>query len=381
MPTRSAPVRRAPVALAIAALSACTGGPAGEAVTPGPYIGDVTWNAAEPPIGMHFEVLDGPRIRLVDAPYFRFPAEDAPLTVTGDTVRFALRTAGGSRPCTLRVDHESGWLRGECGPADDAWTLRLRPRRGFAEPTGLAAGLLESGEWRSAAGRRARVHVRPSAPGAAAEFVPTADSLAEQNLRWLGVPDADGVLDLFLVADRAEIARVTGRRTGGWADAYGTAAVVAGHGSLRTVARHEMMHVQSHTSWGEPHGAGDWLREGVAVAATGECAGWGLQPVAARLRLDAALLPLEELVERFREQDDLIAYLQAGAFVDYIHRTHGAAAVEALWKDGDDGLRGIAGRSLEALDRRWRDTLAEHTAEAASVDIESGIRATGRGCG
>lgn len=349
-----------------------------DALPVGLRIGELAFDTAAPPVALHVELGDGPTARIVDPAFFGFRDTTVAARLDGDTLRFALVTGRAARDCALGPAPDEV-LAGPCAGDGDPWTLRLaRPERGGV-PLGLAGWLLRDGgpAWRTQAGNRVRVHVRAEVetvdlPRAAA----FADSAVAANLAFLGESGYPRRLDLFLLEDRAEMARLAGVGTAGHADAFGSAALATGHGAGPTSVQHELMHVVSHNAWGGVAPPGDWLREGVATAAAGRCRGWTLAAVARRLQETDALLPLVDVVGRFRAQDDLVAYLQAGAIVEWLRARHGAAAVRALWQAGEPGLRAETGLGLIELDAEWRRGLADAPPSDARLEAIRGV-----GCG
>lgn len=362
------------------------GWPGAELLSPGRWAAELTHDPSEPPVAIMLDVSTGPGVSVVDPDYFGFPAgQPAPAVVTGDSAAFDLPTGRFTRRCTVAAG-AGGVLEGVCAHRQSRWTLRMAPLADARSPMGVASWLLEGSDrrWRTVEGERVNVHVAESVPagrlpaGGLEAMAARADTAVVANERYLGAAGYPRRLDLFLLADREEMRSHSGYPSAGHADAFGTAALVSGYGAGATSVQHELMHVMSHNLWGGGSPPADWLREGVAVAATGRCQQWALQPIAARLDARGQLIPVDALVHRFREQDDLIAYLQAAAVVEHLRQQFGAGALRALWQQGERGLLDETGLTLEGLDRQWRESLLDHSAAAEGVQIEA-IR--GVGCG
>ena len=63
---------------------------------------------------------------------------------------------------------------------------------------------------------------------------------------------------------------------------------------------------------------------------------------------------MPDVLERFRQQPDLRAYLQAAAFTQFLLDEHGLAAVRALWTGGSRADSRVGGETLAAAEARWR---------------------------
>jgi hypothetical protein len=154
----------------------------------------------------------------------------------------------------------------------------------------------------------------------------------------------------------------------------------------RPFERHETMHAVSLGLWGEPGRPasdaawrrGGWLREGLAAAAEDRCGPWRGRAVAAAMQASGEGLALAELVEHFYERDDLAAYLQAGALVEYLLETRGVARFRRLWRAGGDALPRVYGEPLDALEAEWRAWLAAVPGASRPPDLAALRR---EGCG
>jgi hypothetical protein len=158
----------------------------------------------------------------------------------------------------------------------------------------------------------------------------------------------------------------TGRPIGGFAQPGElTAGFVAGPG-YRPFLRHELTHAYAAVRWG-PMRSGDWLTEGLAALAEGECQRHGVDALAAGYLASGEIPSLTELAARFRELPELPSYMAAASVVGFLARERGIASVRDLWTGTVPGVRtearggvprhplGVEGDSLE---RAWRQSLA-----------------------
>jgi len=248
------------------------------------------------------------------------------------------------------------------------------------EPAGLAAAALADSafSW-----------TRKEAPGIRSWFQPGSyaythrDSLLarlsvglEADARLIDAPPLPGPVDVFFLASREEMAAVTGHAVTGFAEMATRSVFLVTNPAWRAFERHEIMHVVAASAWGVPAAGTAWLQEGLAQAADGSCGGVPNAAVAAALADRHGWIPLDAMLERFREQSDLRAYLQAAAFVDFLVKEVGPAALRSLWRQGATTESPVAGRDLAAWERQWRESV-----DAPAIAPDRLDRIEREGCG
>ena len=172
--------------------------------------------------------------------------------------------------------------------------------------------------------------------------------------RMLGAGPLDGPLDVFFIESREQMQRLTGARATGMAHASSRTVVLVTNPEWRAFERHELMHVVSLRAWGDPAPGNDWMLEGLAQAADGRCNAWSNGEVLRGLVRQSGWIPFADVLERFRQQPDLRAYLQAAAFVQFLLEEHGIAEVRTLWTRGSSASARVGGETLAAAEARWR---------------------------
>lgn len=147
----------------------------------------------------------------------------------------------------------------------------------------------------------------------------------------LNEPDYPSTIDLFHVDSRADMERLVGIPVSGFAYFDDQVVVLVFNSNWRSFERHEMTHVVTLGTWPDP--AGPAVVEGLATYVDGFCGGYENGRVAHSMLDTETLLPFENLTGGFRQQDDLVAYLQAAATIEF--------AVERLdfASPGDFGLQ------------------------------------------
>lgn len=257
-------------------------------------------------------------------------------------------------------------------------------------PTGLARAALDNPvfRWDSTATPTLTLYYQPGSY--AADRVPVlrgrAEEARERTLAMLGETEFPHRLRLFYVSSREEMAALTGRESTGSADVDSYTVALVANESWTPFERHEVMHAVSLLLWGQPGDPatqqewlrGGWLREGIATAAEDRCGSAPNRSVAAAMKAEGRLIPLESLTTTaFYQQDDIAAYLQAGSLVEYLIQTYGIAPFRRLWQEGA-GVAAIYGKPTSDLEAEWQAWLGG-TPAAVSAEELSALRE--RGCG
>ncbi len=137
--------------------------------------------------------------------------------------------------------------------------------------------------------------------------------------------------------------------------------------------QHELGHLYSWRSWGEP--AAHWLREGVAVYTAGDCAGEDLHAWASKMALENKLIDFDEL-EQNHDFSKAGAHLQAGSFVKYIMEKYGVLSFRKLWENGLTASGEATHLEMDALLEAWTEHLMqkEFTAVTQFLNLDEKIR-------
>jgi hypothetical protein len=175
--------------------------------------------------------------------------------------------------------------------------------------------------------------------------------------RLLRVDSTATPIDLFFIETRPQMEALIGGRATGFAQPSARTVLLVTNPEWRAFERHEIMHVVAYQAWGRIAQGNDWLQEGLAQFADGRCGAYSNGDVALALSRRHGWIPFNDVVTRFRQLPDLRGYLQAAAFVQYLHERFGPAALQPLWSAGvtEDSL--IAGQRLFDIERQWRDGL------------------------
>lgn len=156
--------------------------------------------------------------------------------------------------------------------------------------------------------------------------------------------------------------------------------------SVRSYARHEVMHVVGFRVWGGQRTHPEWMTEGLATYADGLCQGVPIVAVARDLLRGSPSLTVAEVTRQFRartEFDRASTYVLAASLVDYLWQTRGRDGFKRLWQGTDSLTAPVEVRmgfesANATLTRAWRS----HVERVAGS--QRGVTATAlqrSGCG
>ena len=198
-------------------------------------------------------------------------------------------------------------------------------------------------------------------------------------LQRLSEADYSNTIDVFYIDNRRDMESLVGSPVTGFAYFDDDAVVVVFNDTWRAFERHELTHVVTLGTWQSP--AEPAVVEGLATYVDGYCGGYENGRVVRTILDTGAGIRLETLTGDFRNQDDLVAYLQASSAIDFAVQQLGPQAIRVLW---DRGLRAISELleiSLHEYESRFEDWLASTydpippAAWTAIRDAGCGIRA------
>jgi uncharacterized protein (DUF2164 family) len=233
-------------------------------------------------------------------------------------------------------------------------------------------------EWVTVGTENTRIHF-PS--GSYAETQDTllparAEGSRRTVLEKLSESDYPDPLHLFYVDSRGDMERLTGRPVTGYSYYDDRAIVVVFNDRWRAFERHELTHTVTLGTWASP--AGPAVVEGLATYVDGTCGGYENGRVMRTISDRESMLSLDELVRGFRQQDDLIAYLQAASIIDFMVYRLGPEAVGLLWDQGLQASHALLRRSADVFQEELETWLSSRYDPVPAGAWES-IRA--EGCG
>ena len=248
-------------------------------------------------------------------------------------------------------------------------------------PAGLAAAALNNPDftWIDRNVPGFRVHfLADSYPARHADSLLQRLPLALDHARQLlDLESSATPIDLFFIESRPQMEALIGGRATGFAQPSARAVFLMTNSDWRAFEKHEIMHVVAYQGWGQIARGNDWLQEGLAQFADGRCGAYTNGDVALALSRSHGWIPFDDVVTRFRQLPDLRGYLQASAFVQYLHERFGAAALQPLWSGTTSRDTRIGGVPLFDVEREWRASL-QFTRPVSNEDL---ARIEAKGCG
>jgi hypothetical protein len=257
-------------------------------------------------------------------------------------------------------------VRGESPPA---------VRDTAAGPKVRAALTRPDYRWVTLDTRNLRLRAREGSYAAAhlAELGRQAEAARAHGLALLGAREYPR-LQHFFVASRPEMRDLVGMPYGGDAEPSENAVFLVATPDIPPALRHETMHVLAIQLWGRPRE--QWISEGLAIHAGGQCAGRSLHEWAAALGAEGRRVPLRTLVDSFPRVNDVVSYLQGGSLVSYVAGRWGMGAVHTLWTGGLAAAPRATGMTAPQLESAWTAELARPAYHQRRADWEL-IRAHG----
>jgi hypothetical protein len=323
------------------------------------------------PFGALFHVVEseaGPTIRVES----QFIHQEFTNVVAGpDSLRFTwpMETP---RECLLLPRDDQGW-EGICrGEGTDPINLRFVPPHRPDTPTGLARAAYESDiPWIEERVGQLRILVQAGgvAAGHAGALRQGAVAAFDSAFALLDETPPDLPFWIVYIDSRDEMRELVGWPAGGWADGVARTAANTVTDQGRTPDRHEIMHVAATVAWGVPAAPWQWINEGLATYASGECGGAGIHSLASALIESGSAEPLHRLIHDFRDLGEVNAYLQSASVVGYISEVYGIGVLRSIWQEGPAVIPVVTGVDMEALERDWRVFVSR--LPAASAVLES----------
>ncbi|MBF9221646.1 hypothetical protein [Hymenobacter ruricola] len=96
------------------------------------------------------------------------------------------------------------------------------------------------------------------------------------------------------------------------------------------------------------------MRLPLSTFGAGHCERYTLHEAAASLLREKKAVPLRQLAANFYAVNDVVAYLQSGSVVQFVHDTYGIQAVRTLWRGGLAQAAAATGLAPDDLDAAWR---------------------------
>jgi hypothetical protein len=230
------------------------------------------------------------------------------------------------------------------------------------DPVGLAVHALSNfgHDWKTKSSDHFRTHYLPDSV-AEREI----DTLIKQNeaylashLVLLGVAEYDKIIDFFYFDSRDQIKEIISHPIRAMADPGSMTVLTIRNSEEIGRDAHEIMHVVSFDLWGgwgwERGEELSWLAEGLATYADEPCNGYKQAELAAHiLKNTADSVSLDSLATNFRQHPEMIGYMLAAGFVEFVLDRYGIEHFHNLWIEGYDGLEKVFGKDVASVEQEW----------------------------
>jgi hypothetical protein len=183
----------------------------------------------------------------------------------------------------------------------------------------------------------------------------------------------DAFTDTFtirFVDSREEMKRFTGNPAGGITELWPEKIIYMEVNEKEKGAPvyHEIMHMISQTSWGEPVRSSQWMNEGLAAYSQNSCNGYNDEQIYRYLAVSHMLLPMDAMADHFYQTPEMIAYHQAGCIVEYLLHHYGVEKFKELWQQGFDRFDVIYGVSFSRIEADIQATVERDFPKAPPIN-------------
>jgi hypothetical protein len=107
----------------------------------------------------------------------------------------------------------------------------------------------------------------------------------------------------------------------------------------------------------------------IAAAAEDRYLSYSYRGMAAQWLAEGTILPLDTLVQRFYQVDDLEAYLQSGSLVAYLLERYGTDRFRQVWRGGPSAFVRAFGRTATEIEADWHAWLRATPASVRPASI------------
>lgn len=163
---------------------------------------------------------------------------------------------------------------------------------------------------------------------------------------------------VFLLDSRQRMKDLTGDEGNGLAQPDRQAVFMVYSPSIKAVGNHEFFHLFAWNLWGSSKEV--FVSEGMAVYSDDKWHSYNLHPLAKFLKEKGKLVPLKQLLQGFRKENDLVTYPQSGSFMKFLSEKYGKDKIRKIWKGGQRAFAKSYGKSLDELEKEWLAFLDGH---------------------
>lgn len=180
-------------------------------------------------------------------------------------------------------------------------------------------------------------------------------------------------MDVEFLSSRQEMLKLTGMAAQGMA-MYPQPLLYSILKLENSPVKHEMMHMIAMHTWG--NNAESWLNEGLATYAGGICTNFTLEQIYRYYMQSGKLVPINGLVNKFWDYNDMVTYTQSAYLVQYIIDNYGIDKFALLWKGGFAKFKDVYGFDFITM----QDAIESHLKNKYPEDIDFNWDEFNKGC-
>jgi len=177
----------------------------------------------------------------------------------------------------------------------------------------------------------------------------------------------DTITAMFL-SSREEMRGFTGSPAAGNAFPQMRKVWFVANKELSPPLKHELMHMITISSWGQPPQQSNWLKEGIAAYAENSCNGFTVEQIYAFFEKKNMLISIDSLTAHFYMEPEMIAYHQSAYISQYLIDNYGVQKFSLLWQSSIDSFEKIYGSPYKQILLDIKNKLDKKYPEAPDID-------------
>jgi hypothetical protein len=181
----------------------------------------------------------------------------------------------------------------------------------------------------------------------------------KSDCELIKIPPFTDSITVRVVSTREEMKKYTGLGAGGAISLQQKTVCLLSNEKEGPPIKHELMHMITTSTWGNPDRTSFWMNEGLAAFAENRCNAYNDEQIYRFLLEDKLLLPMDSLAADFYREPDMIAYHQAAFMVEYLLSNYGIEKFKDLWIRGFANFENIYGTSFTRVEISI-DSTAKH---------------------
>jgi len=190
----------------------------------------------------------------------------------------------------------------------------------------------------------------------------------KHNTEILGKKEFKDIIYVRVLSSREEMFVYTGTKAVGNTYPYLSTMYIVVNEDVAPPITHELMHLIVMLDWDYPKRSSTWMNEGLATFATNDCSGYNVAEIYRYLLSTNKLIPIEDLVNDFYGQSEMVGYHQSGFIVQYLIENFSWEKFKKLWTDGFEGFEEIYGFSFLDLKNDLDRTVMKKFPEVPKID-------------